>query len=211
VQLGYQFRFAPAFEFVADWARSGRLGRVFQVRASLPTSQKVHRRWYPYVSRAPGGVLFELGSHLIDLVVAILGRPTRATSVLRSDFREFAAPPFADNAVAVLEFDGALAIVDASVPHVQGAPLRHFSVHGTEGAVVLEPVEPPRLRLCLARPRDGYEQGWQDVALDDRPRFVGDVDEFVAVASGARRPRYSFAHDLLAHETLLRACGVYAS
>ncbi|MBI2941825.1 MAG: Gfo/Idh/MocA family oxidoreductase [Chloroflexi bacterium] len=206
VQMGYQFRYAPAFQFVLDWATSGRLGRIFQVRASLPTSQRVYSRWYPHASQVPGGTMYELGCHMIDLVVAILGRPDRVTPVLRADYREFSQPPFPDNTIAVLEYDGALAIVDSSVPHVNAAPLRHFGVHGTRGSVVLEPMEPPRLRLCLDEPRAGYLAGWQEVSIADRPRFAGDVEDFVAVVKGERQPRYSFAHDLLAHETLLRAC-----
>lgn len=206
VQVGYQFRYAPAFEFVLEWATSGRLGRIFQVRASLPTSQSVYERWYPHANLIPGGTMYELGCHMIDLVVAIMGRPEKIHSVLRNDFREFSRVPFVDNTIAVLEYATAMAIVDSSVLHVNAGILRHFSVHGTHGSVVLEPMEPPRLRLCLSEPQNGYPAGWQDISVVDRPRFEGDVADFVAVVTGKSAPRYSFAHDLLVHETLLRAC-----
>lgn len=206
VQVGYQFRYAPAFQFVLDWATSGRLGRVFLVRASLPTSQSVYERWYPHASQTPGGTMYELGCHMIDLIVTMLGRPGKVHSVLRADYHEFSRPPFLDNAVAILEYESTMAIVDSCVPTVNAGPLRHFSVHGTRGSVLLEPMEPPQLRLCLSVSQNGYQSGWQEVPVVDRPRFVGDVADFVAVVTGKSEPRYSPAHDFLVHETLLRAC-----
>lgn len=211
VQLGYQFRFAPGFEALLDWVNSGRLGHIFSVRAHIQTNQSVYARWYPYVSRFPRGVLFEHCCHMFDLVVAILGKPTNILPVFHADYVEFERRPFVDNTVTVLEFDQALAIVEATVPNVDATRLRHFSVHGTKGAIVLEPMEPPRLRACATEASPGVEKGWQEVEVVDTPRYGGDIDEFVSVARGERKPRYSMAHDLLVHETLLQACGVPVS
>ena len=207
-QVAYQYRYLPAFEFALDWARSGRLGRLFRVRAYLPTQRGVYERWYPVASAMPGGVMHELGSHMVDLVVSLLGRPDRVTSVLRADNVDFGRPPFVDNAIALLEYPGVLAEIDSMVELVDATPLRHFGIHGTRGSVIVEPLEPdPTVRLCLDEARDGYAKGWQEIPIPGRTRDEGDVEEFVAVVCDGRPPRFPKRHELLVEETLLRACG----
>ena len=44
VQMGYMFRYNPAFATVAEWARSGMLGDLFAVRAHMSTSVDLAER-----------------------------------------------------------------------------------------------------------------------------------------------------------------------
>ena len=43
--------------------------------------------------------------------------------------------------------------------------------------------------------------------MADRPRYIGDLEELVQVVWGEREPLFSTAHDLLVHETFIRAGG----
>jgi hypothetical protein len=69
-------------------------------------------------------------------------------------------------------------------------------------------MEPPTVLLCLDEAVDGYRAGWQTVDVGDRPRYLGDMVELAECVATGAAPRVSREHDLIVHETLLRACGV---
>ena len=205
LQLGYMFRYNAGFQFILDCVKSGRLGDVFSVRGRMSTLVDDHRREALAVHK--GGILFELLCHLMDIVVAVLGRPDRVTSFLRNE--RGAVPAFRDNTAAVFEYDNAMAIVESSSLEVSAFPSRRFEVYGTRGSIVMEPLEPePEVRLCLDRARDGFSEGWQSVPVANEPRYVGSLRSMVAEIRG-RKPRVrSLDHELIVQETVLRAAGV---
>lgn len=208
VQMGYNFRFSPAFEFAFGAARSGLIGDIFKIEAEIPTNQRGYEDRRRDVELYPGGTFYELGCHFVDLVVILLGAPRKVTSILRADFHQSSKPPYVDNVLAVFEYERAMAVVQSWAMEVDPSRHRRFEIYGSRGSIRIEPVEPPRLQLCLAKADQGYEAGWQEVDVGDRPRYVGDVEEFVSVVAGERQPRYDGAHDLAVQRALLQACGM---
>ena len=208
VQLGYMFRYNAGFQFILDWANAGRLGDIFSVRARIstgPSNEDHWKRWDSHGERE-GGIMFILASHLIDIVVALLGRPDQVTSFLRSEGAEF--PWYRDNNVAVFEYPNALVTVESTALEVSSGASRRLEVYGTRGSAILEPLEPPALRLCLDQDRDGYLAGWQTVPVKNRPRYVESLRAFVADIRGEKLPDRSLNHELTVQETVLRAAGL---
>ncbi len=205
LQMGYMFRYHEGFTRIADWARSGFLGHVYAVRANMSTSVDdlggfaVHG----------GGVFFDLGGHMLDQIVWILGRPAKVTSFLRRDIST--TEGVVDSSLAVFEYDQAMAYVDIAA--VQPAPAaRRFEVYGTLGSAIMEPFEPAdTLRLCLKEPVEGYAAGVTIVKLEHRPRYVDGLAAFIKDLRGEKRPDRSLDHELLVQETLLRATGALQS
>ena len=76
VQLGYMFRYNAGFQFVLDWANSGKLGDIFSVRARISSSLSSEAHWQRWDSLGEhsGGIMFILACHLTDIIVALLGR-----------------------------------------------------------------------------------------------------------------------------------------
>ena len=91
VQLGYMFRYNAGFQFLLDWVASGRLGHIFSVRARISSGMVNQSHWDRWDSHGErdGGILFILACHLIDIIVALLGRPDTVTSHLRHDGDHF--------------------------------------------------------------------------------------------------------------------------
>ena len=208
IQMGYMLRYHSAFRQVTDWARSGFLGDVYSVRAHMSTwlAEDARRR----IGEAHrGGIFFDLGGHMLDQVVWILGRPIKVTSFLRND--SGAVPEFRDNTVGVFEFERALAMIDIAA--METRPMaRRFEVYGSEGsAIIVEPFEPGgRIRLCLAEAKDGYRAGEQLVKLDGESRqrtYELELEAFLATIAGRQPPDRPASHELLVQETLLRATG----
>jgi predicted dehydrogenase len=207
VQLGYMFRYNAGFQFSLDWAREGRLGDVFCVRGRMSTHLDEERR--ERLSVYQGGILFELLCHLIDIVVALLGRPNRVTSYLRNDMGT--ARAFKDNTLTVFEYPRAMATLGSAAIEVSPFPSRRLEVYGTRGSAILEPFEAhprPGLRLCLDQDRDGFVKGWQQVPIAFEPRYAASLAALVADIRGEKQPDRSLDHELTVQETVLRAAGV---
>jgi predicted dehydrogenase len=205
VQLGYMFRYNPGFRFILDWVREGRLGDVFAVRGRMSQSLSEERR--AYLSAYEGGILFELLCHLIDIVVALLGRPDRVTSFLRDDLGT--APSFEDNTLTAFEYARAMAMLSSAAMEVSPFVARRFEVYGTRGSLILEPFETsPVLRICLDAARHGFESGWQQIPIESPPRYAASLAALVADIRGEKTPDRSLDHELVVQETVLRASGI---
>jgi len=207
VQMGYMFRYNPAFRFLYQVVRDGWLGQVFEVHAVM--SKQVGAAERKELAEYPGGAMFELGCHLIDSLTTVMGRPDRITSFGRTTHPD--RDSLADNQLAVFEYPAATATIRSSMLEPFGGERRHFTVCGEEGTIAIAPLEPPALRIALLKPRDGYKRGWQDVPL---PKPAGRYDEeFRALARmirGEMAPEWSPEHDLLVQESVLKASGVPA-
>ena len=205
VQMGYMFRYHDGFCKIADWARSGTLGRVFSIRAHMSTNVPVSSR--EMISTHPGGIFYDLAGHMLDQVVWILGRPTNVTAFLRNETGE--VPAFTDNGLGVFEYEHAMATVDIAAME-PAPPARRFEVYGTEGsAILLEPFEPgTEIRLVLSEARDGHSAGETRVAVNGRSRqalYDLELASFLKTISGEQPPDRPLSHELLVQETLLRA------
>jgi predicted dehydrogenase len=200
VQMGYMFRYSPGFQRVSELARSGQLGQIFAIRAHMSTNVDLPERREQ--SRHTGGILFDLGGHVIDQIVSLLGRPIRVSSVMHNDATpELAA--YSDNTLAVLEFPHALAIVDIAAMEPRPTA-RRFEVYGTRTSAILEPFDPART-LRLAR-----NDSAQVITFSETERqelYDRELAAFVAVLRAERAADRSAEHELLVQETLLRCTG----
>ncbi len=210
VTMGYMFRKHDGFERMADWVRSGFLGHVFQIRAHMSTWLPERSEGGQFTDRQGlsyhrGGVLYDLGGHMLDQIVWMMGRPERVTSYLQnanSSVREFM-----DNTLAVLEYPNALVTLDIAA--MEPRPMaRRFEVYGTEGSAIMEPFEPAeQLRLCLSESKGGYGEGVTMLDLEDRRRYVDTFAAFVRTIEDGAEPLRSLDHELLVQETLMRCTG----
>jgi predicted dehydrogenase len=175
---------------------------VFMIRATINADRDPQQRVVE--ARFPGGTMFELGGHMIDRVLAFLGRPLRVQHWLRHDTN--IDDTERDNTLAVFEYPSALATVVSSAR--DAASNRSFEVIGTDGSVLVEPMEPsPTLRVNLRQAKGPYRKGRQELPLPPQPRFIRDFEDLARAIQTGSETRYSYDHELLLQETLLRASG----
>jgi predicted dehydrogenase len=214
VQMGYMFRYHQGFHQIAAWTRNGLLGDVFGVRAHMSTWLPMHHDSWTATARtdiAPhrGGIFYDLGGHMLDQIIWLLGRPQRLTPFLRNDATP-ALPQLADNTLVVMEYARALATVDLTALECRPAA-RRFEVYGSRGSAIMEPFETdPQLRLCLEAPTGDYSAGLLSVPLPPQHRealYARELISFVATLRGDQPSDRSLDHELLVQETLLRATG----
>jgi predicted dehydrogenase len=203
IQMGYMFRYNPGFDLIRRAVGEGWLGTVYSLRGGISTDLRPEAR--KRLAFHPGGMMLELGCHLIDMLVLLMGRPGWVTPFLRHDGPE--TNGLADNTLAVMEYDGALALIESAAMEAQPFPRRRFEVIGTEGTILLQPLEPPAVRLCLREPRGGFQAGWQTVEVENPPRYDRDLEELARSIREEQAFPYSYEHDYTVQETVLRACG----
>src|SRR5262245_6398645 len=75
VQMLYLFRYMSAVEEMLGRARQGQLGRVYEFRARLPKDLGSYPRFVEELKPYRGGMFFEMAGHVIDMMVAVLGKP----------------------------------------------------------------------------------------------------------------------------------------
>ena len=202
VQMGYMFRYNPGFDLIRQAVSEGWLGDVYAIHASMCTSLNESKR--ETIAHHPSGIMLELGCHLIDMIVLLIGPPPKVTPFLHHDggFDD----GLADNAVAVFEYDDALVTVETAAMESNAFPERRFKVCGTEGSIILSPLEPPAARISLKQAHGAYKRGTTAVDLPDLDRHVLDLQDLARCIRGEAEFAYPKQHDLDVQRTVLRAC-----
>ncbi len=137
VQMGYMYRYNYAVQKCMELFRGGQLGEIYQIDAEMSTYHSPeYRTW---LANFKGGNMYIFGSHLVDLVVGILGEPKKVTSFIKqTGYKDVYSN---DNCVAVLEYDKAIAKITTLSVEVNGWAMRRFAVMGSKGTVEIKPME----------------------------------------------------------------------
>lgn len=212
VQMGFMYRFNPAVQLLHRMLGAGWLGEVFEAHAVM--SKVIPPRDRQVLDEFPGGTMFELGCHIIDLTVSVLGRPEKVTPYPRRTL-ETADDSLVDNMLAVLEYPKATATVRTTGLEVEGFNRRHFTVCGTGGTFHIQPLDRPKAIVTLAGEHrfEGedkiYRKGTQEIAFEPPyQRYVGDAADLAAIVRGEKPNPYPSDHDLTVQETVLAAAGM---
>ncbi len=94
LQLGFVCRFAATSLAAAKHIAAGRLGTIYQARAVMLRRRGIPGlgRWFTDRARSGGGVMIDLGPHLVDLVLHLCGRP-QVERVSAATSSRFGQPP----------------------------------------------------------------------------------------------------------------------
>lgn len=204
VQMGYMYRYNPAVLLLREFLKQGWLGDVFEVHTVM--SKVVDPASRRQLAEYPGGMMFELGCHIIDLVVGLLGKPSNVTS-----FSQHVGTPtdqLNDNMLAVFQYPGAIASVKSSASEVDGFARRHLVVCGTQGTFHIQPLDDPAARVALSEARDHYAKGYQDISFPRYARYVGDAADMARIIRGEKESDFPPAHDLIVQTSVLQASGL---
>ena len=209
-QMGYMFRGNPAFQLCLKAVSKKWLGDIFEVQASMSHNYggEAYQR---YLANFRGGIMFNLGCHLIDFVVAMLGRPESITSFLKS------APGSPENSknncLTILEYPHATVTLRACSLEVDGINQRRLKVCGTEGTIDLRPLErfdgqPLRMRMTLLEGNEEYPAGTHDIDFGiKRDRYGDQFLELARVINREMSNPCTYEHDYMVQEVVLAASG----
>lgn len=207
-QMGYMFRGNPAFQFCIRAIREKLIGDVFEIEADMDHCYGLES-YQEYIGKFSGGIIFNLGCHLIDFVVASLGRPENVTPFLKS------APgysePVRNNCMTVLEYPHALVTLRACSKDACNTGGRAMKIAGTKGTIKFSPIErfdgkSVEIELTMHEESGLFPKGNHTLRfLPQRDRYEVQLAELAQVIRGEAKPSYSYEHDYLVHEVTLAA------
>jgi len=183
-QMTFNYRFLPATMRAKRLVDEGRLGQISHFRGAYLHSGSIDRtrplNWKADASRG-GGVLNDLGSHVIDLLWHLLGplEPMHAVTRVWAKTRASAADPsrtipdVAEDLMMVMmrTADGAPGVIEASKIATGAEDELRFEIHGEKGALRFNLMEPNWLEFCDMADPDvplGGQRGWRRIATVGR-------------------------------------------
>ncbi|WFB37086.1 Gfo/Idh/MocA family oxidoreductase [Kiritimatiellota bacterium B12222] len=211
LQLGYMLRSNPAVQFCQRIVQEGWLGDVFQVQADM-NHDYGGEGYQQYIGKIEGGIMFNLGCHLIDFMVALLGRPEAVTPFLSGTAN--VDKGIQNNGLAVLSYPHATVTICSCSQAVDGIRQRRLTVNGTKGTFDVQPLElydgsPIHARLILAEGNAEFEAGSHDIELPGfTDRYRAQFLELAQMINGELVNPYSFEHDRVVQEVVMAASGL---
>ena len=191
-QMCVQNRFFPATIKAAELVRDGRIGDILTFRGvylhSGMLDPKKILNWKATVTYGGGGVILDLGPHIVDLLSLLCGpveavfahkRIAMADREVRVGADSLGAPTAEDHAVLLLRLaGGAVGSVEVSKVAAGAQDDLRFEVHGTRGAMRFELMAPNVLQVF---DQEHPERGWQHYATGGNYRDSGSVPGKMAV------------------------------
>ena len=208
VQMGYMYRYNYAIQKCMAMIASGELGEIYQIDAEMSTyHDKEYRAWLKHFK---GGSMYIFGSHLVDLVVSVLGEPENVVPFIKqTGFEDVYSD---DNCFAVLEYEKAIAKITNLSVEVNGWGMRRFAVFGSLGTVEIKPIE---LDVQMTKSTADYASNayldmHEAVNVSDVPtlsRYDGMMRDLYLAVTGEQENPYSYDHELAVQRTLCRITG----
>ncbi len=208
VQLAYMYRYNPAVKKCFEHINNGDLGEIYSINAEMSTFHKPdYKKW---LTNFGGGIMYILGSHLVDLIVYILGEPKNITSFMKRTGLD--GIDFEDNTLAVLEYERAIARIFVSSVEVNGFGRRQLMVSGSSGTVNICPLERP---IIMTYSDTGiadktYEDRKIAISFEDNTadgRYDEMMQDFYAYVMGTKKNPFTYEHDYLVQKVLDKIVG----
>jgi predicted dehydrogenase len=209
-QMGYMYRTNPAIQFCQKAVRENWLGDIFEIQAGMSHNYG-GEQYQQYLSNFKGGIMFNLGCHIIDFIISMMGRPGKVTPFLGSTLG--AASGAKNNCLAVLEYPNAVTFLHACDLEVDGINNRRLKISGANGTIELSPLErfdgkPLEMKLNLRSGNKEYASGTHIINFGiQKDRYEGQFKELAKIIRGEIKNPYTYEHDYLTQEVLLAASG----
>jgi len=208
IQLGYMYRYNPAIRQCFERIKNGELGEIYSINAEMSTLHSpAYKKW---LTNFGGGIMYILGSHLVDLIVYLMGEPQKITSFIKHTGRD--GIDLADNNLAVLEYERALARIYVSSVEVNGFGRRQFVVSGSRGTINICPMERPITMTYsdTVIADKTYEDRKIILPFDDHTadgRYDDMMQDFYAYIQGEKQNPFSYEHDYRVQKVLSEIVG----
>ena len=208
--IGYMYRYNPYIMQIAEEIKNGDFGEIINIEAQMNCihPEKV-RTW---LSNFPGGIMFFLGCHLVDLIYRFQGTPKKIIPMNKKTGLDGATGT--DFGLALFEYDKGVSFAKVSAVETGGYARRQFVVSGTKKTVELKPFEKmveggyPTL---ITGKTEYKEFNWRNEGESSVAEPFNRYDEmmrsFAAYVRGEKVNPYTADSELELYKFLLEACG----
>ena len=211
LHLGYMYRYNPLVERAFRMIEEGKLGEIISVEAQMNCLHTAaNRQW---MKRFPGGMMFFLGCHLVDLIYRIQGLPEEVipmsmpSGVGGTDSDDFG--------FAVLKYKKGVSFIKTTAVEVNGYARRQLVINGTKGTIEIKPLEAfaggDLLTASGAYTPAEKAVSWADHAerrtTEPFNRYDAMMEDFAGLVRGDHENRWNYDCEIEVHRLLMRCCG----
>ena len=203
---GYMYRFNPAVQYALKQVREGKLGEIFSVEVQMNcTHEKDAREW---LSVFPGGMLFFLGCHLIDLIYRIQGEPSEIIPLSTSTGIEGVTSE--DFGMVVLKYPNGVSFAKTTDNERGGFKRRQLVITGSLGTIEIRPLEAYMGNLLYSEYSECYSTAWHEerkvVRTQPVDRYDAMMQNFAQIVRGKENP-YPYDYEYNLYRLILKCCG----
>jgi len=205
---GYMYRYNPFVNQLLCDIKNGELGDIISVEAQMNCyHEKEVREW---LSNFPGGMMFFLGCHLIDLIYQIQGEPENIIPLNRATHLDGASGE--DFGMAVFEYKNGVSFAKAADVELGGYERRQLVVTGTKKTVEIRPLEWYVADKLISEKYTKESIHWHDRSEVEKSEIFDRYDKmmrsFGQMVRGEIKNPYSYDYELQLYKTILKACGI---
>lgn len=209
--VGYMYRYNKAIQKVKQDIRDGLLGEILSVEAQMNCLHGAEKR--QWLADYPGGMMYFLGCHMVDLIYSIQGEPEaviplNAVSGVDGTSSE-------DFGMAAFRYPNGTSFAKSSALEDGGFQRRQLVVSGTRGTVEIRPLEDTDVRAeNLFVPMRGRvrevvnHREYASYTTEIFGRYDGMLEAFASYVRGEKENPCSPEYERNLHRILLKACGV---
>lgn len=209
LHFGYMYRYNPYVIDLLERADRGEFGKIISVEAHMSCWHRpALRQW---LEAFPGGMMFYLGCHLVDLIYRLQGQPKKVLPFNTCSGLDGVTAQ--DCALALFEYENAYSIAKTYAVEKGGFSRRQLVVTGEKMTVELNPLEwyvPGTQDLQTTRVIS-TESKWtlprEEEKCEPLDRYDGMLQGFVQIARGERENPYTLDYELELYKLLQQACG----
>ncbi len=207
--LGYMYRYNPLIRRAFDLIEKGKLGQILSVEAHMSCQLSAENK--ERLTRFPGGQMFYLGCHMLDLILRLQGEPKEVLPM--NVVTGIDGVKAVDSAFAVLRYEKGVSFVKTSASEIGGFARRQLVILGTEGTLELKPLEVAvegglKSFGALTFKKDALP--WADASTTWESEVYDRYDEmmldFARQIRGEKEEVYTPEYEKRLHRLLLCAC-----
>lgn len=205
---GYMYRYNPYVIEILKKVKSGELGEIINVEAQMNCIHpKEKRQW---LEDFPGGMMFFLGCHLIDLILLIQGQPEKI--IPYNKCTGVGGVTSEDFGMAIFEYKNGISFAKTNATEIGGFARRQLVVVGTKGTVELKPFEMYENGQMYTGKTEYDSTDWNNmgrtIKSDYIDRYENMMSSFACYVRGEKENPYTYDYELELYKTVLKACGV---
>ncbi|WP_276962598.1 Gfo/Idh/MocA family oxidoreductase [Bacteroides graminisolvens] len=193
-QVGYVYRFDPVFNKTKELLNQGAIGKVCHVNAqflSATISKMQPEKGWRAKRENGGGATYEMGSHVIDLMEFLFGKPTKVVGSMLNQVYSEAVEDVVD--VQIMYEGGVSGNLHVNwSEYTYRKPMLKLDIHGTKGKIVAD-LYGYKLNMRKENKELGLEQGWTTVPMN----MIPDPTPFYVRGTCFTNQLYAFADAII--------------
>ena len=206
---GYMYRYNPYIIELIKQIMNGELGEIISVEAQMNCiHNKETRQW---LEDFPGGMMFYLGCHLVDLILQIKGEPKKIIPLNKSaGLDDVTAEDFG---MAVFEYENGISFAKTTAVELGGFERRQLVVNGSKATVELNPLEwylpdfsGQQTRKITRTSTDWHHKGKIETS-EPFDRYDDMMSSFAQYVRGEKTNPYTLDYELNLYKNILKCCG----